>query len=142
MADMPADASTSLPVTPPAPSISPLPGGITYHIDIWTTPPSYVCVFCIPTARYTLEEVTRHLREVHDADAIPTADMDRLLQLRLDSDARMAALEAATPQPGAYVSPEPPAPAPQGTPTTPAPGQAPPGSPADAMPTQEEPPHA
>jgi len=64
----------------------------TYHIDIWADPPAYVCQLCVPatTFRGTVPEVTQHLQDVHQADAIPTAHIEALLTLRREADARRA----------------------------------------------------
>jgi hypothetical protein len=71
----------------------------TYHVDIWTPTPSYVCQLCVPAEAFrgTVDEVTQHLQDVHQAEAIPTPQMDKLLALRADSDVLSA--QRATPHP-------------------------------------------
>ena len=56
----------------------------TYHVDIWSEPPTYVCQLCIPADAFrgTVAEVTQHLTEVHQADAIPTPQIEVLLAMR------------------------------------------------------------
>jgi hypothetical protein len=73
----------------------------TYHVDIWTDPPTYVCQLCVPAeaCRGTVVEVTQHLQDVHQAAAIPSPSMDALLALRSASAPQDPAPLAPTPSP-------------------------------------------
>lgn len=57
----------------------------TYHISIWDDPVQYVCQLCLPGFRGTLAEVTQHLHDAHDREAIPTPGHEQLLALRTEA---------------------------------------------------------
>ena len=83
----------------------------TYHISIWDEPlPTYACMLCNEGRGFSLEEVTQHLAEVHQAPAIPTPFQDQLLAMRLVSADNIVATNAPAP---AQASPPP---APEETP--------------------------
>lgn len=79
----------------------------TYHISIWDDPlPTYACMLCNEGRGFTLEEVTQHLADVHQAPAIPTPFQDQLLAMRLVSADNIVATNAPVPAP----APPPPVP--------------------------------
>ena len=61
----------------------------TYHISIWDEPlPTYACMLCNEGRGFSMEEVTQHLAEVHQAPAIPTPFQERLTRAICDSTNR------------------------------------------------------
>jgi hypothetical protein len=86
-----------------------MPLNPTYHVSIWDADgPTYVCLLCQEARGLTVAGVTVHLREVHDADAIPTEGIERLCALRAEADARVAAAPQGSETP-APIPPEEPA---------------------------------
>jgi len=62
----------------------------TYHIAIWDTPQTYVCLLCNAASSLTFAALTSHLNTVHRAPLVPSPTIPALRALRAAADARAA----------------------------------------------------
>jgi hypothetical protein len=60
----------------------------TYHLAIWDTPPTYVCLLCNAASGLTFAVLAIHLETVHRAPLVPSPTIPALRALRAAADAR------------------------------------------------------